>query len=104
MAFAIWQLSGGSRHYRNGRARPHNPFVINARNSPDVKRGATVLAELPDDLISVTQGAKLAKMHVSALWRWAMKGKIAHWRRGSRVFVRRSDVIGLFKHNPKGAP
>lgn len=79
-------------------------FVINARNSPDAKRGATVLAELPDDLISVSQGAKLAKMHVSALWRWAMKGKIAHWRRGSRVFVRRSDVIGLFKHNPKGAP
>lgn len=63
-----------------------------------------MLEELPDDLISLTQGAKLAKMHVSAMWRWAMTGKIPSWRRGSRLFVRRADVEQLFhKVKPRGS-
>lgn len=60
---------------------------------------------IPTDLIDLTEAAKKAKCHVSALHRWRLKGKIRSWRRCGRWFVSEAELMGLFQpFKPKQPP
>jgi excisionase family DNA binding protein len=57
--------------------------------------------ELPDDLLTVKEAAKLLKpargrrVHVSSVLRWVLQGRLQGYRRGHYWFVRRADVLAL---------
>lgn len=51
----------------------------------------------PDDLISTTEAARLAGVHISSLWRWVMRGHLPAWRRVGRTLVSRQAVLDLLQ-------
>ena len=50
---------------------------------------------LPEDHISTTEAAKLAKVHPVLLCRWVRKGRLRAWKLVGRVRVSRADVLAL---------
>src|SRR5262245_39488450 len=62
--------------------------------------------ELPDDLISSTEAAKLLRVHLCSLIRWALSGRLRAWRIGSRWRFSRTEVLAMLKrvevpHRPR---
>ena len=47
----------------------------------------TPAAIVPSDLIEARHAARIAKVHVSGIHRWVLKGKLRGWRRVGRLFV-----------------
>jgi excisionase family DNA binding protein len=55
-------------------------------------------AELPADLVTPRDVARLLKVHVSTVYRWIFDGKLASYRRaGCRYLVRRADVRAVLE-------
>lgn len=53
-------------------------------------------ADLPDDLITPRQAARLLRCHIATLHRWIQTGKLPAWRRGGeRYLVSESAVLAL---------
>lgn len=50
-----------------------------------------------DDLVTPRQAAKLLKLNPSVLYRWIFSGTIPAFKRGSRLFLRRADVLAMFR-------
>jgi excisionase family DNA binding protein len=48
---------------------------------------------LPTDLITPSQAARLVDVHVSAVFRWIKSGNLPAWRKGGcRYWVSKADV------------
>jgi excisionase family DNA binding protein len=53
--------------------------------------------EVPCDLITPKEAAKLVKVHLATLYRFLADGRLPCWTRaGTRKFVSRAAVLGLF--------
>jgi excisionase family DNA binding protein len=62
-------------------------------------------ANIPNDLISANEAAKLLRVHGASIRRWIVGGAIPGFQVGSRWMLAREDVIAFVKpFNPKGKP
>lgn len=56
---------------------------------------------LPEDLITPREAARLLHLHVSAVYRMVMRGRIRAWKRGtSRYLLSRQEVMALLAPEP----
>ena len=58
-----------------------------------------------DDLISVTQAAQLAKVHITTIYRWivgtgTMSPRLRAWKRGAAHLVSRSELLAVYQQTP----
>ncbi len=62
--------------------------------------------EPPGDLITPRQASRIAKCHVSTIFRWIQTGELPAWRRGTaRYLVSEADVRGrVRKYVPPRLP
>ena len=51
------------------------------------------MGETPEALLTLREAAAFLRHHAKTVERWAREGKIPHYRVGSRVLFRRSDVL-----------
>ncbi len=59
-----------------------------------IKRGPDV-NDLPDDLIFLSEAARLCRCSLESVRRWVLKGRLPHWRPGRSYLVSRADLIAL---------
>ena len=52
---------------------------------------------LPEDTITAKAGARLVGVHVSAVYRWVMCGRLRAWRVGGRLRLSRADVLAVIQ-------
>lgn len=50
---------------------------------------------LPEDTITAKAAARLVGVHVSAVYRWVMSGRLRAWRVGGRLRLSRADVLAV---------
>jgi hypothetical protein len=54
--------------------------------------------DLPDDLLTLAEAARLARASPSSVYRWTRTGRLRGWvRTGGVVFVSAAEVRGLFR-------
>ena len=54
------------------------------------------MLDLPDDLMTPREAAKLLRCHLSCIHRWIQKGKLPAWRvNGERYLVSRAALLAL---------
>ncbi len=63
---------------------------------PRPPKAAPADSPLPADLVTAKIAGRVAGVSASAIYRWSRQGKLPHWRRGGRLFVRQADVLGMF--------
>ncbi len=51
--------------------------------------------ELPTDLITLSQAARLVGTHYATVTRWVLSGRLPFWRLGRRRFVSRAGVLAM---------
>lgn len=52
---------------------------------------------LPDDLISTSHAARLARLHISGIRRWIKSGKVHGYRSGGRLWVSRAELMAQWQ-------
>lgn len=52
---------------------------------------------LPEDTITAKVAARLVGVHVSAVYRWVMSGRLRAWRVGGRLRLSRADVLAVIQ-------
>jgi excisionase family DNA binding protein len=54
------------------------------------------MSELPDDLLTPRQAAKIMKTHTSTIIRWVLSGKLRGYRQaGTRYLISRRDLQAM---------
>jgi excisionase family DNA binding protein len=53
--------------------------------------------QLPDDLLTPREAAKLARVSQATLYRWLQAGKMSSYDRLGRLFVSRADVEAVYR-------
>lgn len=72
------------------------------RPTSDVR--AESARELPEDLVSIVEAARLVVCSPGCVRRWALSGRVRCWKRCGRLFVSRAEVLGLFKEQRPAQP
>lgn len=61
-------------------------------------------ADIPEDLVTMTEAARLARCSLNSLYRWLLQGKLSSWKRCGRRFVSRAELLGLFEEDRREPP
>lgn len=72
-------------------------YVSKADVEAQFRSNVSPVGPLPEDLISLAEAARFARVGNATMWRWAKRGHIRSWRRGERVFVSRAEADKLFQ-------
>jgi excisionase family DNA binding protein len=58
---------------------------------------------MPEDLIDAGAAARLLRVHISTIYRWALTGRLRAWRVGSRYRVSQAEVLASVREVPSVA-